>query len=185
MRLLRGKRSNKVEPKKAKGSGAFLAGRGIAIAVLAIVSGACFALGFFVGKSTTSAQVVTEVISVAADSDATPVQYSTGMPIAEEVTTDEAPAGTSGKAEAASTPGTGTIFTVQVGAFTDDGQAQDMRTRFSTKGYPAYVLKSSSLENKPIYRVRVGRYNNRGDAVRMALKLKNHEGATTFITASN
>jgi cell division septation protein DedD len=184
MRLLRGKRSNKVEPKKAKGAGAFLAGRGIAIAVLAIVSGACFALGFFVGKASTSAQVVTEVISVAADSDTAPVQYTTGMPIAGENGTNQK-SDTSNNAEAATSPGTGAIYTVQVGAFADNDQAQDMRNKFSTKGYPAYVLESSSLENKPIYRVRVGRYNNKADAFRMALKLKRHEGATTYVTASN
>jgi len=180
MRLLGGKRSKTVEPKKAKGNGAFLAGRGIAIAVLAIVSGACFALGFFVGKATTSAQVVTEVITVAADTDATPVQYSTGMPIAGEDTTSNAPV----ENESAES-GTGATYTVQVGAFARNEEARDMRAKFRSKGYPAYILEANTSENKPIYRVRVGRYNNKGDAVRMALKLKRHEGATTFVTASN
>jgi cell division septation protein DedD len=180
MRLLGSKGRRASEPKKAKGTGAFLAGRGIAIAVLAIVSGACFALGFFVGKSSTSAQVVTEVISVAADTDATPVQYSTGMPIAEERKSTGR-----GEAEAASDNGTGGIFTVQVGAFARDKEAKEMRAKFRNKGYPAYILEASSAENKPVYRVRIGRYNNKGDAVRMALKLKRHEGATTFVTASN
>lgn len=182
MRLLGGKRNKTAEPKKAKATGTFLAGRGIAIAVLALVSGASFALGFFVGKSTTSAQVVTEVITVAAEPDATPVQYGTGLPIAPTDTNGKE--SSSSQEEAAATSGTGATYTVQIGAFARNEDARDMRARFRNKGYPAYILEAETAEKKPIYRVRVGRYNNKSDAIRMALKLKRHEGATSFVTAS-
>jgi cell division septation protein DedD len=65
-------------------------------------------------------------------------------------------------------------WTVQVNAFPDEKSAQSWVERLKNKGYNAYVTDSRS-KGKTWYRVRVGRYNSREEAERIAEALKTKE----------
>jgi DedD protein len=72
-------------------------------------------------------------------------------------------------------------FAVQITALRDRGEADAIVKRLVTKGYPAYVL--NPLPGKPpVYRVQVGRYKNRGDADRIAGRLKKEEQFSPWVT---
>ena len=70
---------------------------------------------------------------------------------------------------------------MQITALRDRGEADAIVKRLVTKGYPAYVL--NPLPGKPpVYRVQVGRYPNRGDADRIAGRLKKEEQFSPWVT---
>jgi DedD protein len=72
-------------------------------------------------------------------------------------------------------------FAVQITALRDRGEADAIVKRLVTKGYPAYVL--NPLPGKsPVYRVQVGRYKSRGDADRIAGRLKKEEQFSPWVT---
>ena len=72
-------------------------------------------------------------------------------------------------------------FAVQITALRDRGEADAIVKRLVTKVYPAYVL--NPLPGKPpVYRVQVGRYKNRGDADRIAGRLKKEEQFSPWVT---
>jgi cell division septation protein DedD len=86
-------------------------------------------------------------------------------------------------AEPATTPAAVTSggFAVQVTALRDRTEADAIVKRLVAKGYQAYVL--NPLPGKPpVYRVQVGRYQNRADADRIASRLQKEEQFTPWVT---
>ena len=56
-----------------------------------------------------------------------------------------------------------------------------MAAALVTKGYPAYVL--NPVPGKPpVYRVQVGRFKSRGDADKVAARLRNEEQFKPWVT---
>jgi cell division protein FtsN len=140
------------------------------ITLLALVSSSCFALGYLVGKATGEKQVMTEIIRVTEE----PQGAATVSHDAETEGLDRR-----GPRRA---QGHGT-YTVQIGAFTGIEDAYQVKDTYAAKGYAPYVL-TTRAEGKVIYRVRVGTFDNRSDARRMALKLKSHEDVVAFVTTT-
>jgi len=56
-------------------------------------------------------------------------------------------------------------YTVQIGAFKDQSQANKLLNSLKSKGYPVFIKQAGSPDNKPWYRVRVGTFSNRADAI--------------------
>ena len=72
-------------------------------------------------------------------------------------------------------------FAVQVTALRDRSEAEAIVKRLVGKGYQAYVL--NPLPGRPpVYRVQVGRYQNRADADRIAGRLQKEEQFTPWVT---
>ena len=72
-------------------------------------------------------------------------------------------------------------FAVQITALRDRAEADAVVKRLAGKGYPAYVV--NPLPGKPpVYRVQVGRYQNRADADRIASKLQKEEQFSPWVT---
>ncbi len=72
-------------------------------------------------------------------------------------------------------------FAVQLTALRDRSEADAVVKRLAGKGYPAYVV--NPLPGKPpVYRVQVGRYQNRADADRIASKLQKEEQFSPWVT---
>jgi DedD protein len=65
-------------------------------------------------------------------------------------------------------------WTVQVNAFPDEKSAQGWVEKLKAKGYNAYVTEIRT-DGRTWYRVRVGRYNSREEADRVAETLKSKE----------
>lgn len=74
-----------------------------------------------------------------------------------------------------------TIFTVQVGAFTNALYANFLATQLKEKGYDAFIILAESENHKKLYKVCVGRFSNRDEAEALAEIIKNKEGLQAFV----
>ncbi|MBU0650664.1 SPOR domain-containing protein, partial [bacterium] len=66
-------------------------------------------------------------------------------------------------------------FSVQVGSFSSQDNAYKLKKRLENKGYVSYVVDPKIIGDK-LYRVKVGQFDARQDAIDMQRKLKAHEG---------
>lgn len=149
--------------------------RNIAIVVVAVVSGASFTLGFFVGKATSRSPMIVET--------APPPEFRTETESVFEEPAEVKPSPTAplaGEKPAVA----GKVYCIQAGAFSELKDAQALKVKLKTRGYDAYVQRSRT-DDKTVYRVRVGRFRNRKDADLLALKLKKVAGVDTFVTSRN
>jgi hypothetical protein len=72
-------------------------------------------------------------------------------------------------------------FCIQVGAFAQKKQADDLTQRLKGKGYPAYIRSLVISGKGRIYRVRIGRYRTRDEAERQAKYIGEREGLETYV----
>ena len=76
-------------------------------------------------------------------------------------------------------PGT---WAVQVIATRDRAVAGSVVKRLTAKGYPAFLVNPSAGAKPPYYKVHVGRYNDRGEAETVSLRIKKEEQFQSWIT---
>jgi cell division septation protein DedD len=74
------------------------------------------------------------------------------------------------------------IYTVQLGAFKNADDAYKFKEKYDKKGYTTYITIAKNNRNEKIYKVRMGRFEERKNAEIFSLKLKKTEGLTTFVT---
>jgi cell division septation protein DedD len=75
---------------------------------------------------------------------------------------------------AASTEPAGTGYAIQVAALRAQDEAEAIATRLAAKGYPAYVVVPARGAPS-VYRVRVGKYQDRREADTVAARLTKEE----------
>ena len=165
-------------------------GRGVAIVVIALVSGASFALGFYVGKTTTDTIKEIRIVTVPPE----PETLKEGAPVearaeksavaAKEAKVEAAPAKAVKKPAVAKPPKRKgpRMYSVQIGAFKNRKDAEAVQQKFKGKGYSAYLLRTKTKDRKTVYKVRIGKFKKKKDAELLALKLKKIEGTAAFIT---
>ena len=73
-------------------------------------------------------------------------------------------------------------FTVQVAALRGREDAQAIRDQLTGKGYPAYVLEPAPGAPAAVFRVRVGRYEDRAEAEIVRGRLETEEQFKPWIT---
>jgi tetratricopeptide (TPR) repeat protein len=76
-------------------------------------------------------------------------------------------------------PSAGLYYTIQVGAFSNITNANNLTNKLIQKGYPAYMDEAGS-QGKISYRVRVGKFKARDEALNLEKKLS-QEGYPTKI----
>lgn len=78
-------------------------------------------------------------------------------------------------------------YTVQIGSFQDQKQANSLAGALKAKGYPAFIKAMATPDNKYWYRVRVGTFRNVEDAKAYGDSLKKAESQVeiVFITVNN
>jgi len=73
-------------------------------------------------------------------------------------------------------------YTVQVGAFKDKKRAGALQQNLTKKDYPSpRVLEAEIQGSGSIYRVRVGRYEKKADAEKLARQIREREGHETMV----
>lgn len=79
------------------------------------------------------------------------------------------------------------VYTVQIGSFQDQKQANSLASALQSKGYPVFIKSMASPDNKNWYRVRVGTFRNIEAAKAYGESLKNSEPSVklVFITVNN
>jgi peptidoglycan lytic transglycosylase len=75
---------------------------------------------------------------------------------------------------------TGGFFTVQVGAFKDEGNAQRLRDRLNLSYSPIFIQQYDSPDGT-FYRVRVGKVSGEDAARQFGEQLRNREGVTPIV----
>lgn len=79
------------------------------------------------------------------------------------------------------------VYTVQIGSFQDQKQANSLASALQSKGYPVFIKSMKSPDNKNWYRVRVGTFGNIEAAKAYGESLRKSEPSVklVFITVNN
>jgi septal ring-binding cell division protein DamX len=72
-------------------------------------------------------------------------------------------------------------FSVQVGVFVDEQEANHLVTQLRNKGYTPFVLATNDDESRTWYAVRIGTYADRAEAERTALNIATQEKIKTYV----
>ena len=73
-------------------------------------------------------------------------------------------------------------YTVQIGAFKNAADANQMKTSFEKKGYKPFILQIKDPKGRRTYNVKTGAFRDKKDAEVLALKLEKTEGLHTYVT---
>jgi len=78
----------------------------------------------------------------------------------------------------------GVAYTVQVGAFKNQKEADSLRVQLESKGYKVYT-KKGTLKKATVFKVMVGEFVRKKEAEVFALKLRNAERLNAYVTLMN
>jgi|Deesub1362B_J571_1020462.scaffolds.fasta_scaffold00226_11 cell division protein FtsN len=70
-------------------------------------------------------------------------------------------------------------YTIQVGAFRISSEAEALKRRLQKKGYTVRIVETGG--DKKFYRVRVGKFKSRAEAENMAIKITRNEGLKAIV----
>jgi cell division septation protein DedD len=78
-------------------------------------------------------------------------------------------------------------YTVQIGAFRYQTEANKLMNSLKSNGYPAFIKQVETPDNKTWYRVRVGTFSTKSEALNYGDKLKQRASGVkyVFITVNN
>src|SRR5262245_6561768 len=79
-------------------------------------------------------------------------------------------------------PAAGPPWTIQVAAFKNRKQADDMRQQLASSGLEAYVATITGQEGQARHRVRVGTFKSREEAAATAERLRGSRSLSVFVT---
>lgn len=173
----------------------------IVITVTAVTGG--FALGYFVGKGVSSPTVIPILKQPVNDTaSVTPVpnpnsdtrnespssagtvrqipstdnkQTAAAMPISHETPPLKAEEKAEIKEEKKKD-----LYTVQIGAFKHQKDANTLKRNLEAKGFTAYINKESNSKGVTIFKVRTGEFEDKKEAAAFALKLKKEFRLNSF-----
>ena len=74
------------------------------------------------------------------------------------------------------------LYTVQIGAFKNAADANQMKTSFEKKGYKPFIMQAKDPKGRKVYKVKTGEFRDKKDAEVLALKLKKTEELHTYVT---
>ena len=72
-------------------------------------------------------------------------------------------------------------YTVQIGAFKNDSEADSLKSKFNKKGYKAFTIVAKTKNHMKLYKVMIGEFSSRKEAELMSVKIKRAEGLRTFV----
>ncbi len=73
------------------------------------------------------------------------------------------------------------VYSAQLGAFKSEGSAEELAKTYKGKGYEAFTHKGTTKNNETVYRVLIGKFENRKEALQLAAKIRNKEKADTTV----
>ncbi len=73
-------------------------------------------------------------------------------------------------------------WTVQVGAFKSRRQAEGVHKRLAAAGFDAYLINGAGEDGQGRYRVRVGSFKTRDEALKVAERVRAEHSLTAFVT---
>jgi len=80
-------------------------------------------------------------------------------------------------------PAVGGVFAVQLGSFHQTERARMFLEKLVGRGYQPYIINSAMPDGTRTYRVRIGRFATREDAMNLAAKIEKAEKISVFVTS--
>jgi len=74
-----------------------------------------------------------------------------------------------------------TAYHVQLGAFKNSNNAENLAKDYKAKGYETFIQKSSGKDKETLYRVLIGKFENKKEAVKLAHSIEAKEKAKAVI----
>ena len=78
-------------------------------------------------------------------------------------------------------PPVGEVYSVQIGVFKSETNAAALSKKYKEKGYDAFTHKSTIKNKGSVYRVLIGKFGNRREAVKLADTVRDKEKVATII----
>jgi cell division septation protein DedD len=75
------------------------------------------------------------------------------------------------------------VFAVQLGSFHQAERARMFSENLAARGYQPYILNSAMPDGTRTYRVRIGRFATREEAMNLAAKIEKAEKISVFVTS--
>jgi cell division protein FtsN len=153
----------------------------ILLAGVIIIGSFLFYLGYQAGKSSLNKSSQTakagdaKSIEISSEDDPDKIEQAEEPSISEEIKLHQQPTeGEKQDVKPAKPLNRGTYFSVQVGAFNSHTLAKNYSMKFSKAGYPTSISQAL-VKGRTWYRVRVGNYSTRAEAVAEKKKLEKME----------
>ena len=73
------------------------------------------------------------------------------------------------------------FYSVQLGAFKSEVSAEALAKLYKGKGHEAFTHKGTTKDNRTLYRVLIGKFKNRKEALQLAGKLQAEEKIKTTV----
>jgi cell division septation protein DedD len=73
------------------------------------------------------------------------------------------------------------LYAVQIGAFSDKANARSFRKHWQEKGYDATIKKIKTKDNKIFYKIFIGSFESRKEAIEAARSISTKEEMQTII----
>jgi DedD protein len=77
----------------------------------------------------------------------------------------------------------GEVFAVQLGSFHEAERARVFSEHLAARGYQSYVMNIAMPDGTMTYRVRIGRFATREEAMSMAARIESTEKISVFVTS--
>jgi cell division septation protein DedD len=165
-------------------------GRGIIIIAILIPASLSFILGYFVGKSSTRENPEMKKFQEGRSNIVQSVEMQSQQQVQSQVS--EPAGGTrlqrmDSEKKATKEPlkdqkPTTILYTVQVGAFKNDSEADTLKKKLEKKGYKTSMALSESKKEGGLYKIWVGKFRKREEAEALSAKIKKNEGLQAFVT---
>lgn len=75
------------------------------------------------------------------------------------------------------------IYTIQLGSFTNAKSAKSFAAELKRKGYKSYIVTTKLPEHGTVWRVRIGHFRDLSKAQKLALEIEKQEGKPVLITS--
>ncbi len=172
---------------------AYVIGRGIIIAVVLFTSSLGFILGYFVGRTTTKeSQSIRITGEGSKDITKLPSEHltlqkdqsQTAVNTEGQVAQDTVPEITKETSTFNQKPikSTKILYTIQIGAFKNPLDAENLKVKFDEKGFKTSIKDSINKNGEKLYRVWVGEFTTRKEAEAVCSRIKKTEGLQPFVT---
>jgi cell division septation protein DedD len=73
------------------------------------------------------------------------------------------------------------MYSAQLGAFKSEQNAETLAKKYKEKGYEAFVYKTETKDAGPFYRVLIGKFKDKKEALQMVRSVGAKEGVQTIL----